>query len=124
MITGRVNADEEAVIVLVVRGPDQQEVEIECVIDTGYNGTLALSPEVIQVLVLPPRGSRLVMLADGNEVILSVFQAVIAWDGQEREVQVLEAEGGSVLGMALLRGYRLTVDVEDGGLVTIEKRVP
>jgi len=36
------------------------------------------------------------------------------------EVLVLAAEGGVLLGMALLAGSRVTLDVEDDGAVTIE----
>ena len=33
---------------------------------------------------------------------------------------VLAADGTPLIGMSLLRGTRVTVEVEDGGLVTIE----
>jgi len=37
MITGVVTADREAVIRLSVRGPTDQEHEVEAVIDTGFD---------------------------------------------------------------------------------------
>ena len=42
------------------------------------------------------------------------------WDRQLREIEIDAAETEPLLGMALLRGYRLQVDPIEGGLVTIE----
>ena len=33
--------------------PSQPDIEIECVIDTGYEGALALPPEAVAALGLP-----------------------------------------------------------------------
>jgi hypothetical protein len=51
---------------------------------------------------------------------LGVYDARVLWRGQERFVPVYEAEGGPLVGMSLLRGSRLTVEVEPGGDVVIE----
>ena len=50
MITGIVNEYGEAVIPLVVRGQSGQEVKIQAVIDTGFNGFLTLPPQVVMTL--------------------------------------------------------------------------
>jgi hypothetical protein len=42
------------------------------------------------------------------------------WNGQLREIEIDAAETEPLLGMALLRGYRLQVDTIEGGLVSIE----
>ena len=47
MIIGVVNGNLEAIIRLVVRGPNGQEDEIEAVIDTGFTGFLTLPPSLI-----------------------------------------------------------------------------
>jgi hypothetical protein len=62
----------------------------------------------------------LVTLADGRDITLRQYEATVLWDGQPRDVMVLEADGGALIGMALLYGSRLTVEVLDGGPVTIE----
>jgi hypothetical protein len=51
---------------------------------------------------------------------LRQLEAVVSWDGQDRNVMVLEANGGPLLGMSLLYGSRVTLDVVDGGPVTIQ----
>jgi predicted aspartyl protease len=59
-------------------------------------------------------------LADGREVAMDVFEASVLWDNLERDVVVLEAEGVPLVGMALLSGYRVTLEVQGGGSVRIE----
>ena len=61
-------------------------------------------------------------MADGRAVETRYHRGRVIWHGRERGVQVLLAEGGPLVGMALLRDSLLTVDVTPGGIVTIEKR--
>ena len=60
------------------------------------------------------------MLADGSTVELQRFDGFVEWHDELREVMVLAAEGGPLIGMSLLRGSRITIDVDDGGLVAVE----
>ena len=120
MMIGSINEEREAVLCLQIQGPEDQSVEVEAVIDTGYNGTLSLPPEIIAVLALPSRGARQVTLGDGSSVYLNIYRATVIWDGQPLAAQVMETEDVTVLGMSLLYGYRLVMDVVDGGGVTIE----
>lgn len=53
MITGVVNADLEAVIRVPLRGPNGQQLNIEAIIDTGFNGFLTLPPALLTTLGLP-----------------------------------------------------------------------
>ena len=89
------------------------------VVDTGFNGFLTLAPLTVSRLGLPVRAPTLATLADGTQVQLDVFEATVLWDGRRRILPILEAVGGSLVGMSMLRGYRLVVDVVDGGAVTI-----
>jgi hypothetical protein len=54
-----------------------------------------------------------------GRVTHDLFLATLDWPGGPREVLVLQAEGGLLLGMAALMGSRLTVDVIDEGAVTV-----
>jgi hypothetical protein len=51
---------------------------------------------------------------------MDVFEATVLWDDQDRGVVVLAAEGAALVGMALLSGYRVTLEVQDRGAVRIE----
>ena len=119
MIIGKVTANREAVIELEIIGSNQKRENVETVIDTGFNGYLTLSSDLINYLKLQLAGSRHVTLGDGNVVVLDVYLAKVPWHGQEREVLILEAEGGPLVGMSLLYGSRVMLEVVDNGDVTI-----
>lgn len=120
MLTGRVTAEREAVVPIDVHGPTARTATTEAAIDTGYNGYLTLPPRLIEDLELPFAGTARAALGDGKEVELDLFIASVQWEQERREVLVLSASGGILLGMAMLAGSRLVLEVEAGGAVTIE----
>jgi len=120
MLTGHVTSDNEAILPIAVLGTADRIVQVEAAIDTGYNGFLTLPKTVIEELDLSFVGPTRAALGDGNEVTMDLFLGVVQWEGGPRDVLVLETEGGTLVGMALLGGYRVIMDVEEGGLVSIE----
>ncbi|HLP91321.1 MAG TPA: hypothetical protein VK184_22405 [Nostocaceae cyanobacterium] len=50
---------------------------------------------------------------------MAVHQAVILWNGEEREVTVLASGRRSLLDRDLLAGSELVIQFTEGGLVTI-----
>lgn len=119
MIRGVVTPDLQAVIHLAVRGKAGREEEIEFVVDTGFNTFLSLPSELIARLNLSKVGVSQAVLADGSEVELAVYEAVVLWNGAERDVTVLESDG-ALVGVAMLRGCELKIEVVDGGGVSIK----
>jgi len=119
MISGIVTGAREAVINLTVRGPDGTEQEFEAVIDTGFDGSLTAPPEVIAALGLPLRRRGRALLADGSATVFNIYEATAVWDGTPRRISVDEVDVSPLLGMSLLYGYELTVQVVAGGNVTI-----
>ena len=120
MITGRVTAQREAIVGLVVLDRAQQPHDVDAVLDTGFNGFLTLPRAMVQTLQLPLAGNRRVTLGDGGTVVLDLYLATVLWDTQPREVLVLQAEGSPLMGMALLYGNRVILHVVDHGDVLIE----
>jgi clan AA aspartic protease len=120
MIQGQVTASREATIPLTIHHTSGQAVDIDAVVDTGFTEFLTLPTSLIHTLQLPYRGTSQFTLADGSVTSLHVFRAVVLWDGQPRAVPALAAGGDPLVGMSLLYGSRLTVDILDGGRVTIE----
>jgi clan AA aspartic protease len=117
MITGRVTAEREGVVRVRVSAPRGKPQTLEAVVDTGFTESIALPAEEIAELGLPLHGEERVVLADGSETIVPVHWGVVAWLGASFLVPVLQTEGGALVGMALLHGCRLTMDVvEDGPL--------
>lgn len=120
MITGIVTVHHEATIRLLVRDANGQEQEVEAVLDTGFNGSLTLPPSIIAALGLPWRTRGLVVLANGSEDHCDIYAATIVWDGGPRNILVEAADTVPLVGMALLYGYDVRLQVIEGGSVLIE----
>jgi clan AA aspartic protease len=121
---GHVSADgREALIDLrVFSGANGRGLtDVRAVIDTGFTGFLTLPSATIQSLSLLLFGSREVVLADGSVSSLDVYRAEILWHDEARPVSVLQSEGGPLIGMSLLRGSSLRMDIMPGGSVKIEE---
>src|SRR5205085_10870796 len=109
----------DAVVPLKVRGAGVAPVNIEAVIDTGFNDWLTLPQTMIQSLGLPLREEGRYSLADGSEMNARFFAAQVEWFDQIRHVLVLEMECSPLLGMGMLRGTQLKIQVMTGGRVEI-----
>jgi clan AA aspartic protease len=110
MIVGTVD-NREARILLKLRGSQGREQTIEAVIDTGYTASLSLAPAHITALDLPWQGTGRGTLADGSECLFDVYEAEVVWDGQPLRLLVDEADTDPLVGMALLNGYELRMEV-------------
>ena len=120
MITGVVTANREAIIRLTVSGPAGVEQQIEAVVDTGFDGWFSLPPALIALLGLQWRRRGRALLADGSECVFDIYEATVLWDGSLRRIVVDEASTAPLVDMALLHGYDLSVQVRNGGSVTIK----
>ena len=120
MIEGVVNANYEAVITLPLQGPAGQTREIQAVVDTGFNGYLTLPPTLVAELGLPVVGDGEAVLADGSEAVFDVYGVTALWDGRRRYVETGSVGVDPLVGMALLDGHNLYVEVADGGRVVIQ----
>jgi clan AA aspartic protease len=119
MMTGLVNADLEPRMLLTIRAAGGQPHEVEVVIDSGFNGFLTLPPALIAALGLRWLCRQQGELADGRVLTFDVYVATIDWDGQPRSVEVEAADSQPLLGMALMQGSELRMQVLPGGPVTI-----
>jgi clan AA aspartic protease len=119
MMQGYVNTSYEAVISVVVKYNSKLK-SINAVIDTGFTGFLSLPQSLIDELELPWSYSDFATLGDGSETLFDIHDASVIWDGQFRQIEINSANTEPLLGMRMLRGYRLEVDTIQGGLVTIK----
>jgi clan AA aspartic protease len=122
MIVGMVRG-REPLIRLTIRGFRGRQQEIDAVVDTGYTGWLTLPPTVIGGLNLRWRTFGRGILADGSVSFFDVYQAKVVWESRVRPVLVDEFDATPLVGMALLRGFELKMQVRARGKVTI-KRLP
>ena len=118
MITGAVNDYREAIVRLTVLGPQAQE-EVEAIVDTRFSGFLTLPVSLVATLDLPFRRQGRAVLADGSETLFDVYEAEVVWEERLRRIFVDAADTDPLVGMALLDGQELTVQVLDGGGVFI-----
>jgi clan AA aspartic protease len=120
MIKGVVRG-REARIRLNVRGPRRKSQAIDAVIDTGYTASLSLPPAMVASLGLRWKSIGRGILADGSECLFDVFEANVTWDGKQQRILIDEADTDPLVGMALLAGYELRMEVREGGQVTIKR---
>jgi clan AA aspartic protease len=122
MITGVVRGYEGR-LRLRIRGPHGHEQEVEAVIDTGYSAWLSLRPGMIAALGLAWKGIDRSMLADGTVTLFHVYKGTVIWDGRARRISIDQADTDPLVGMGLLKGYELKMQVRARSKVTI-KRLP
>lgn len=91
-------------------------VTFECVVDTGFGGSLYLSEDRIAALRLPFLTSAPIVLADQSILIADVFEADLVWFSIRRRVTVIAGPIGcdTLIGMELLRGCRVELDDRAG----------
>ncbi len=116
-MTGIVNAALEATINLIVQAAGGQPRQIEAVVDTGFNGFLTLPPDLIASLGLTWLCRQQGLLADGSTHIFDVYAGIILWDGRPRTVEVEAADAQPLIGMGLMQGYDLRVQVVPGAAI-------
>jgi len=120
MLRGVVLDGDEARIVLRLRGCHGATEEVEAVIDTGFTDEMTAESAMIDRLDLTYRHLGRYVLADGRVATARIYQGEILWNAEWREVTVVQTESDCLVGMRLLRGHRLTIDVIDGGDITVE----
>lgn len=100
------NNGEALVIVRLVDGR-----EVECQVDTGFNGALMLPRVLADDLNLVIKGREPVGWIGQTRELLDISSVRIKWLGVECEAEVIINEGGeSLIGTELFIGMRLTID--------------
>ncbi|WP_310489215.1 clan AA aspartic protease [Chamaesiphon sp. VAR_69_metabat_338] len=121
MIIGIVNADFEPIIPLSICSSDGKVYPQEAIVDTGFNGWLSLPPDLIAELTLKWKRRGRAILGDGTECVFDVYEAVLVWDGNMLTIPIDEADSEPLVGMSLMEGYQLTVQVFEGGHVELSQ---
>jgi clan AA aspartic protease len=119
MISGTMRSSKAAVVRLIALGTEGRIQEIDALVDTGFTGELTLPPETVVSLDLAFHGRTTGVLADGTERLLHVFEAAVLWGNQERRIAVYAADATPLLGMGLLYGHELNIQVVEAGNVSI-----
>ncbi len=105
---------------VVLRHQGSSEIEIEFVIDTGFEGFLTLPPAAIVELGLPYIAKIQANLADNSSITTNVYAVTIVWNGVDRDVVVLGMGRRPLIGTGLLEEYHLSIDFCEGGTVLVD----
>ena len=125
MMKGYVNRNLEPVVTIEMENHQGDLQSFEAVLDTAFNGEIALPVQMIEFLGLSSRGQALAWtIATGDEVPLAEYDGVVSWHGQSRRVIVVETGDEPLLGTSLLSGSRISIDMRGGGEVLIEEDWP
>ena len=95
-------------------------VDIEFVVDTGFEGELALPRFLLTRLEAVPLFNTRRLLADGTIRECPAYNVSLNWGGNNIEVQAVILEGRPLLGTILLDGCLLSIDLQEGGEVAID----
>jgi clan AA aspartic protease len=120
MITGVVKSGDGRIRITVI-GRQARKQEVEAIVDTGYTASLTLPPSVIADLGLRWQALDTARLADGSECTFDVYEAKVLWDGRMRRILVDEADADPLVGMRLLKGHELKMQVRAGGKIAIKR---
>jgi clan AA aspartic protease len=96
-------------------------LEIEFVVDTGFEGFLTLPPNVVQALDLPFIAKIQANLADNSKAVTNAHAIKIIWNGAERDVIVLAMGRRPLVGTALFEDQHLSIDFYEGGIVLVDE---
>ena len=94
-------------------------IPLELVIDTGFTGFMTLPPLVVRALGLERGDDRVMMLADGQIITTPTYRATAIWHGSPTEIDVLQIDARSVIGISLLWNSDIAMAVRENGPVSI-----
>ncbi len=120
MTIGHVTANGHAQIQIVVEDSNEGTHDVEALLDTGFNGALALPAQRIAALGLKRRGQVTAVLASGEERNVPTYRATVRV-GRTRHSAVVAEAGESLVGMRLLWGFDLGIQCIDGGKVDLDR---
>lgn len=93
---------------------------IEVIIDTGFEGDLAIPQPLILSLEAQLSGADSFALADGSRLNCPVYEMLLDWNDGKRIVEALVMDGEPLLGTRLMQGLLLQAEISEGGQVQLE----
>jgi predicted aspartyl protease len=81
---------------------------------------LTLPPALVTALGLIRRSRGRALFANGSEELFDIYGVTVLWDGQQQYVEADVVDTTPLVGMSLLEGYDLHIQVAEGGQVVIQ----
>lgn len=121
MTIGTIDENGEALVRLAVSTPGEaRSYEGDAVLDTGFEGGLALPPALIASLNLQQTGQAQYVTADGDAPRTGTYRAAVAFGGRNVVVDEVIEAADPLVGADLLWGFNVCLSYRDGGRVTLE----
>ena len=93
---------------------------VEFIVDTGFDGDLALPQSLINRLKAIVSDAHDVRLADGSQQERTYYEIELEWQEESRLTEVLVLDFHPLLGVGLLEGNLLQAEMQTGGEVSME----
>lgn len=119
MIVGSINRNGELIVPLRMLDANGHLHRFDAMIDTGFNGDVAMPLLQIRELALTPDDAVVVTMANDESELFDTYHGSVIWDGQRLPVQVIATEGRLLIGTDLLWGSLLSAEITEHGAVTI-----
>ena len=119
MINGRVTEDLKAKINIAISVGEGVWNSLDVVIDTGFNGQLALPEETVQSFGLILDRFRRVTPAIGGTRVVASGYVNLRLEGVSIRARIILAGTEPLVGMALLRNHRIAIDAVTDGAVSV-----
>jgi len=123
MKVGTVDASGDALVPLTVerRGSEGRQHDVAALLDTGFNGFLALPPTSIEDLNLEQVGREQYMTASGEMHVTGVYEAVVIFGERQLVVDEIVEAAEPLMGVGFLWGVKVCLGYREGGEVTLEE---
>ena len=93
---------------------------VDFIVDTGFDGDLALPEAMIRQLDAAILESRLIRLAGAIRQRSYYYEMVLDWSGEPHSIEVLALEGNPLIGNDLWKDHSLHAENMDGGEIFFE----
>ena len=123
MKIGTVDSSGEALVLLTVEGAGSEGLQrdLAALLDTGFNGVLALPPALIDELDLEQTSREQYMTASGAMHFTGVYEAVVVFGERRRVVDEIVEAAEPLVGVGLLWQFKVCLGYRAGGAVTLEE---
>ncbi|MBC7798524.1 MAG: clan AA aspartic protease [Pyrinomonadaceae bacterium] len=111
--TGRVLSTREACVYVKF----SEDKNVECLIDTGFNGFLSLPKKLVETFNLEIIGSQTIIAVGNKKIVCELASVEITWLGMTQNVEVIVNDGDDFLiGTELLQSCILRINYKNNKL--------
>src|SRR5205823_4289669 len=96
------------------------ERAVDFIVDSGFEVDLALPTDMLTGLDVVYAGEYPFALADLTYRTRPLYRMLINWQGEDRVTEIVEMDGNPLLGVGVLLGNLVQMEMTDGGEVLVE----